>query len=463
MRGKKAKGSYSRQIDDTLELTAITSATAAADPQADDNLKVDVFSPTRVGPAPRGRCVSACCCCIGRRCRQTRRLVCLVLVLMTFEVAYELTELLGSCSNRPQLVHIPKTGGTAMMYVGLMNNIFWGGFAWRGLCQKEWKDAPWAQEDLPPRFYGGANATFIATASTTFCAVRDPLSRLLSAYRYVLPLHSPALRGGTDAEGGTARAILSPGAEILLPSCNASKMADIRNGEWWLTDAWCDPGVASGLLSSLLRAANTPQLLNYTAQYWTMLASHGAGVGSEAWLGGLWRTPTHLIPQHYYLSDTRGAPTCSHVLRTENLTDGFNNLMGELGLGARLPADSARPARLLAFAISKIMTSKRTEARDRSAMKPGERDHSLDFYSNSHAGKVCPHLTVGSLSEELLSVAACVYAGDYAAFGYPRPSPTRAGMGHGSSAVSANGGAPPCTCQLQAGGAGEGGRDLWIC
>jgi hypothetical protein len=251
MRGKKAKGSYSRQIDDTLELTAITSATAAADPQADDNLKVDVFSPTRVGPAPRGRCVSACCCCcIGRRCRQTRRLVCLVLVLMTFEVAYELTELLGSCSNRPQLVHIPKTGGTAMMYVGLMNNIFWGGFAWRGLCQKEWKDAPWAQEDLPPRFYGGANATFIATASTTFCAVRDPLSRLLSAYRYVLPLHSPALRGGTDAEGGTARAILSPGAEILLPSCNASKMADIRNGEWWLTDAWCDPGVASGLLLS---------------------------------------------------------------------------------------------------------------------------------------------------------------------------------------------------------------------
>ena len=72
---------------------------------------------------------------------------CAALLLLTLELAYEMFEVLGTCSGRPQLVHIPKTGGTAIMYVGLMHNLFWGGFAWKGPCGDAWKESayPWAR------------------------------------------------------------------------------------------------------------------------------------------------------------------------------------------------------------------------------------------------------------------------------------------------------------------------------
>ena len=111
----------------------------------------------------------------------------------------------------------------------------------------------------------------------------------------------------------------------------------------------------------------------------------------------------HLAPQLWYVRDR--APLCRHVLRQENLTEGFNALMKGLGLPPRLPL---RKSGLRTFLH--ILGSW--------GLPVGRAGVGSNDGDNRLSDTICPQLSVYDFDNRTRTLAACIYRHDYAFFGY---------------------------------------------
>ena len=91
-----------------------------------------------------------------------------------------------SCSerfSRLSFIHIPKTAGTTIEELGSRQGILWGRYHLENdvaLTQSKTKDV-YYNWHVPPRFCGQHNPY---KNSATFCVVRDPVSRIVSEYKW---------------------------------------------------------------------------------------------------------------------------------------------------------------------------------------------------------------------------------------------------------------------------------------
>ena len=85
--------------------------------------------------------------------------------------------------SRLSFIHIPKTAGTTIEELGSRQGILWGRYHLENdvaLTQSKTKDV-YYNWHVPPRFYGQHNPY---KNSATFCVVRDPVSRIVSEYKW---------------------------------------------------------------------------------------------------------------------------------------------------------------------------------------------------------------------------------------------------------------------------------------
>ena len=207
-------------------------------------------------------------------------------------------------TRRLELVHIPKTGGTAMEAQAARMNITWSMCHFKkgkilnetfcpGPILKHWRPSvkthsrcPWWH--LPPQYFELHDFNPYAGADL-FCVVRNPYERLLSEYYY---------------------------AGTYLAKKDAEQLNNVNRLNGW---------VRHNLLDLIVTMKRGDIRQNRT--------------GNEIYF----RNFGHFIPQYDYVFHHR-RQIIKHVLRFENMEEEFHALMKLYDLPVRLPTHRLRPS-----------------------------------------------------------------------------------------------------------------------
>ena len=212
-----------------------------------------------------------------------------------------------------QLVHIPKTGGTAIemwgrtqpspIRLGRFRELWPQGRCYWG-CRDSWQ--PCSAWHLPPAIFRANGAAGYGEASDNMCVVRNPFDRAASQVAWLL-----RNRAHQDPSVCDARALNAHVHKLLNEMKDSlatveEKFPHLAPEDMLLADAKCQAGESnSGCQSRVVQPA--------------------------------FREDCHWLPQWMYVQDT-----CEHQLRTESLETDFKSLMEGFGLDAELPHANER-------------------------------------------------------------------------------------------------------------------------
>lgn len=235
-------------------------------------------------------------------------------------------------------IHIPKTGGTSIEEAGLEFGIHWGGKydpVGLNVSSVNLSEGPqWLFEvaphtvcswqHVPPRYIDLEESPY--RRSENFCASRNPYERIISEYEFSLDKHGQCAmieELSKDSDAG------------------ASADTDVTNNVGQRVARVAEKAVGNYLVNNFdfnldyyisfckdLRAFEpcTSEGLNYFIQ--RTLTDYLAGL--------VWENDCHILPQSQYIWDDEGHQWCTHVLRFENLSLSFDDLMIQRGLPVRL-------------------------------------------------------------------------------------------------------------------------------
>merc|ERR1719311_775365 len=229
------------------------------------------------------------------------------------------SETLCTPQKELDLVHIPKTGGTAIEVWGREQNppIRWGRFrnSWpQGSCywgcRKTWQ--PCSAWHLPPAIFRAQGYPAYGHASSNMCIVRNPYDRAASQVTWLLrnkALEDPSVCGPAK---------LNEHVKTLLNDLRGS-MAAVTAAFPHLAHSDMLRGSAAD--SECLEGENDKDCQNRVVQ-------------------PAFREDCHWLPQWMYVEGE-----CEHVMRTETLADDFHFLLSQVaGMEADLPTYNARNA-----------------------------------------------------------------------------------------------------------------------
>lgn len=229
-------------------------------------------------------------------------------------------------------IHIPKTGGTSIEEAGLEYGVHWGGkydAVGLNVSSVNLSEGPqWLLEvaphtvcswqHVPPRYIDLEESPY--RGSENFCVSRNPYERIISEYEFLLDKHEQCAKIKELSKDSDAGVPADMGSRVAHVAEKAVGNYLVDNFDFNLDQyiSFCKD----------LRSFEpcTSEGLNYFIQ--RTLTDYLAGL--------VWQSDCHILPQSQYVWDADGHPWCTQVLRFENLSSSFDDLMIQRGFPVRL-------------------------------------------------------------------------------------------------------------------------------